>query len=140
MQIINEINEEKLIEIYKISVEQFKDESWSINQFNESLNSPNSFYLALEEKNKILSFLLYQDTLDSINILLIATKEEAKRKGYAKNLIEYLENFTNKKIWLEVKETNQIAIKFYENCGFKPIYVRKKYYKTGENAIILEKN
>ena len=43
------------------------------------------------------------------------------------------------RILLEVKETNQPAIALYQSFGFKPIGVRKGYYRdTGEDAIVLE--
>ena len=41
---------------------------------------------------------------------------------------------------LEVRDSNIIAIKFYEKRGFKKISVRKNYYQdTHEDAIIYEK-
>ena len=140
IQITNKICQKNINEIYNISCEQFKEETWNQNQLAESFKSTSTKFLALKIKNEIISFLVYQDLIDSINILLIATKEKYKNHGYAKKLINFLKKVENRKIWLEVKETNYVAISFYTKCGFQPIYTRKKYYKNGENAIIFETN
>lgn len=138
MQIQNSVSEEELKQILEISQEQFGSESWNAAQFESSLSSPSSFFFVAKQSEKVVGFLVAQDNFDDINLLLIATKENFKRNGIGKALINALENL-NKKIWLEVRESNIIAQKFYEFCEFTPKYVRKKYYSNGENAIIFEK-
>ena len=44
-----------------------------------------------------------------------------------------------KKITLEVKASNTKALNFYYKNGFTKIDVRKKYYKDGEDALVLMK-
>jgi ribosomal-protein-alanine N-acetyltransferase len=41
------------------------------------------------------------------------------------------------KIFLEVKDSNKVAIALYENFGFKKISQRKNYYSDGSNADIM---
>lgn len=137
MEIKNKINKTELAQIYEISKEQFNEESWNLSQFESSYNSPSSIFLVIKESEKVVSFILAMDLIDSINLLLIATKENYKRRGFSKQLINCLKQY-NKKIWLEVKEGNSPARKLYEGLGFKEIYTRKKYYSNGENAIIYE--
>lgn len=138
MIIKNEIDKTNLQEIYKLSIEQFGKESWTFEQFESSLNNPLSIFYIAEKENRIVGFLLANDLIDSINLLLIATKEEFKRSGIAKKLIENLYIY-KKPVWLEVRETNVVAQKFYKSCGFNFKHVRNKYYKNGENAFIYEK-
>ena len=40
---------------------------------------------------------------------------------------------------IDVKHNNLRAIHVYEKLGYKRIHVRKGYYKTGEDAIVLQK-
>lgn len=138
MQIQNSVSRDELKQVLEISKEQFGSESWNAAQFESSLSSPSSFFFVAKELDEIVGFLVVQDNFDDINLLLIATKESFKRKGIGKALICALEKL-NKKIWLEVRESNTSAQKFYEFCKFTPKYVRKKYYSNGENAIIFEK-
>ena len=43
------------------------------------------------------------------------------------------------KVSLEVRESNEQAINFYKKMGLVEVFVRKKYYQDGENALIMEK-
>ena len=139
MEIKNKICQSELASIFEISKQQFENESWTFEQFKSSFSSPSTIFLIAKDHKEINSFLIAQDLIDSINILLIATKKEKENNGYGKKLLESLiEKYPHKKIWLEVKEDNEKAIRFYSNNGFVYIYERKKYYKDGKNAIILE--
>lgn len=115
---------------------------WSKKQLEESLKNGNIF-LAAEQGNEIVAFLLAEDLIDSFNLLLIATKNEFKNKNIATKLMQKLEEIAKnkkiEKIWLEVRENNIPAINLYKKNDFKNIYLRRNYYKNGENALIFEK-
>ena len=65
----------------------------------------------------------------SKNSILILEKE-----------IELLCENECEKLFLEVRESNEVALKFYEGMGFTQIDVRKDYYdKPVENAFIMVK-
>ena len=38
---------------------------------------------------------------------------------------------------LEVRESNQAALKLYEKLGLIPVNVSKNYYPDGENAVVM---
>ena len=138
---IKKLTAEDLQNIIEISNEQFND-GWTSSQISEALIMPNYICIGLEQQNKIVSYCLALDSLDDINILSIATKQEKKQKGYASFLVEYLSQLAqkeNKTLSLEVKEHNNIAISFYEKMGFKKIHTRKNYYKDGSDACIMFK-
>jgi ribosomal-protein-alanine N-acetyltransferase len=41
-------------------------------------------------------------------------------------------------ITLEVRESNRVAIAFYEHFGFTPVGVRREYYQDDkENAVLM---
>jgi len=128
-----------LDEIFEISNCYF---DWSKKQLEESLKNGNIF-LAAEQRNEIVAFLLAEDLIDSFNLLLIATKNEFKNKNIATKLMQKLEEIAKnkkiEKIWLEVRENNIPAINLYKKNDFKNIYLRRNYYKNGENALIFEK-
>ena len=91
MQIkIKTINENNIKEVYDISFEQFGKESWTLSQFKNCLKDKSYIcYVALDADNKINSFLIAQDLIDSLNLLLIETKKEIKKKSIA---IIYIKN------------------------------------------------
>ena len=137
---IERAKKEDITQILNISKSFF---DWTKTQIEDSLKEENTIFL-VEKQKDVLGFLIAEDLVDSINILLIATKKENQKKGIGSALLKELEKIAKQKniqkIWLEVKETNISAIKFYESQNFKLLTRRKKYYKTGEDAIIYEKN
>ena len=44
-----------------------------------------------------------------------------------------------KNVSLEVRASNNVAISLYEKNGFKFSHKREKYYKNGEDALVLIK-
>lgn len=137
------VKEENLKEILEISREVFEEESWNERQFEEAFKTGRSIFLLAKGKGKPVAFLLAEDLIDSVNLLLIATDEKYRNKKIATKLILELEKITkNKKInkiWLEVKENNYSAINFYKKNNFENIYLRRNYYKNGISALIFEK-
>ena len=133
------VNEVDIKYIYEIAKCYF---DWTYDNFVSGLKSNNIFFKAVSE-GEIVGFLIADDLIDSYNLLLIAVKEEFKNQNIATKLIKKLENIAKnkniEKIWLEVKENNFPAINLYKKNDFKNIYLRRNYYKSGENALIFEK-
>lgn len=132
---------EDLDKIFEISCQFF---DWKKSQLEESLENKNTIFLLKKQEKQVFGFLIAQNLVDSFNILLIATKKDNQKMGVGTQLLKKLEEIAKnqkiEKIWLEVKNTNSNAIKFYEKQNFKLIATRKKYYKTGEDALIYEKS
>lgn len=137
---IKKISKNDLDQLVNISLERFKNESWSNEQYSEAYNDNNYVFLGCFDNEKLLSFLVANESTDDVNILMLATSENNKNNGYAKSLIEYLQSYVKKQsktLSLEVKENNLTAINLYTKLEFKVVYVRKHYYKDGQNAIIM---
>lgn len=126
--------------VYNISSTQFKDESWTQDQFLQSISDDNYICAGLFDNGELFSYVIAIQSLDDINILSIATKEEYKHNGYATRLIKWYKNLAQvveKTLSLEVKSKNTNAINLYQNLGFKKVHERKNYYKDGDTALIM---
>jgi len=127
-------------QVYFILKENFKN-PWSIETINAS--NPFSRKLVALYEEKIVGFLNGEIILDEGNILMISVKKEFQNKGVGRKLMNRFEKLAKKEgvkaIYLEVSEKNINAIDFYKKLGFIPIGLRKKYYKNGENALLLKK-
>ena len=90
---------------------------------------------------KIVGFISLYIFLDEANLQQIAVLEDFRRKGIASELIEYSIEYLKlnkvKKFYLEVNETNFVAIKTYEKFGFKQVVTRKNYYGN-QSAVVYE--
>lgn len=97
--------------------------------------------ILIYEENSIQGVLVYQYLYDRIEIDYIIVDKDYRNRGIATKLLEFIENNYNnlKNITLEVRESNEEAIKFYLKNNFKEITKRKNYYKD-EDGILMIKN
>jgi ribosomal-protein-alanine N-acetyltransferase len=72
-------------------------------------------------------------------ILNLAVAPDFRRKGVARALLDRaLEAFCGE-VFLEVRESNGVAKKFYKSLGFKELSKRKGYYDNPpETAIVMK--
>ena len=93
------------------------------------------------DNESIIGFIDYSIIYDRAEINYIYVLDDYQRQGIATKLLfameSNLKNVAN--ITLEVNETNEKAIKFYEKNGFKVVSKREKYYKDGHDAYLMMK-
>lgn len=94
-----------------------------------------SKYLFYQDKGYIHYDLIY----DRVEIIYFYVKEEYRGKKIGYQLLEKLVNIYNN-ISLEVKCTNEKAIRLYEHFGFKRIKVIKNYYKNIDGYLMVRGN
>ena len=137
---IRQFSEKDAEEVFSILKENFEN-PWSLNIIKEK--NPFSIKIVAKIGEQIAGFLSGEIIIDEGNILMIAVKKDFQRKKIGEKLLkEFLKVAREKdvkKVFLEVSEKNIPALNFYRKHGFKIAYVRKKYYKNGENAIVMEK-
>lgn len=99
--------------------------------------------LAIEQRT--VGFAICQTVLDEATLFNLAIHPDFQGKKLGQSLLEELMLQLQKKgimtLWLEVRESNQNAIKLYEKLNFNEVDIRKNYYPTPdgkrENAIIM---
>ena len=96
-----------------------------------------------EAKGKVIAYVGLSVVFDTADVLLIAVREEYRRKGVAKTLLarslaEAKENGAERAM-LEVDVNNVAAIGCYLGFGFEKVAERKNYYGAGKDAFIMEK-
>lgn len=101
--------------------------------------------LKLLQDDNIVAFAICQTVLDEATLFNIAVEPSQQGKGLGKmlllDLIEKLKARGIMTLWLEVRESNQVAKALYEQLGFNEVDIRKNYYPTKdnkrENAIVM---
>ena len=131
------INDVDYIEqIFNLEKDIFKNSAFNKGYIETLIKGDNSFIYIYLIEDKICGYLMVLDSIDVYEILAIATIEEYRNKGIAQELLDKIKI---KDIFLEVRESNQIAISFYKKNKFKEISIRKNYYsEPNENAIIMK--
>ena len=123
-------------QIFNLEKEIFKSSAFSKSYLNTLIKGDNSFIYVYLIDDKVCGYLMILDSIDVYEILAIATVEEYRNKGIAQELLDKIKT---KDIFLEVRESNQVAINFYKKNKFNQISIRKNYYsEPNENAIIMK--
>ena len=118
---------------------------WSQKIYETTLANKDTLYLLAEEDTpdgKVLVGMCgLQNILGEADISNVAVKQEFRRQGIAEKLLgRLLEEGRRQGIYaftLEVRSSNEAAIKLYEKYGFVTEGIRKRFYeKPVEDALI----
>ncbi len=137
---IRKIKPQHKTALIELSKNSFGEESWTEKQLEDAITDDNYICIGLLDGDEMLSYLIAVQTLDDINIVSIATKEQHQKRGYASMLIKWMINLcfnVDKTLSLEVKSKNEKAINLYTKLGFKTLHSRPKYYRDGDTALVM---
>jgi ribosomal-protein-alanine N-acetyltransferase len=113
---------------------------WSLEQYKKELQADSTLSFVIQKQERVIAFALFHLLADESELLAIAVAEEFQQTGLGKILFNAgkneLQNRGAEKLFLEVRESNEKAKKFYQNLGAVFIGTRTKYYKDGESAIL----
>lgn len=95
-----------------------------------------------EDQGGVAGFLVARELVRETEILNFAVREDVRRKGIGARLIaaaiEWSRALGAEKVFLEVRVSNESAIRFYERYGFVAAGRRVKYYaEPVEDALLL---
>jgi [ribosomal protein S18]-alanine N-acetyltransferase len=120
---------------------------WSRSMFAGELAKPSSICLgAVEsEQEELVGYLIISRYVDAWHVMNIAVAPEYRRRGIARSLMERLFEVTardaRRGYTLEVRVSNEAAIRLYEELGFKTRGIRRGYYTDNrEDALIMWKD
>ena len=135
---INSKNSKICFELDLISINHWNENQWK-NELEKDYVTAMGIYL----NNSILGVCVFHKIYEEAEIRYLSVHPAYKRRGLGKKLIYEIfkecKNENIKKIFLEVSLKNKQALCFYDYLGFKTIFVRKKYYKDGSDALMKEK-
>ena len=76
---------------------------------------------------------------DEQEILNLAVTPDFRRKGVARALLDHAFKGFRGAVFLEVRESNDVAQEFYKSLGFKELSKRAGYYDSPpESAIVMK--
>lgn len=89
-----------------------------------------------EEEGVVAGFAVWQELPGGeAELLNLAVAPGARRRGAGRALVEAMQG---KRVWLEVRASNEGAIRFYEALGFTRRGVRRGYYRDPvEDAVVM---
>lgn len=107
------------------------------------INLNDTYYFVAETEKKIIGYLSAKAVLDEVDLWYIAVETKYRKKNIGNRLMEKFMNTMKVRgmqtITLEVRKSNENALRLYKKHNFKEISIRKDYYKNPvEDAIILQ--
>ncbi len=120
---------------------------WSRSMFAGELAKPSSICVGAVDavSGVLIGYLIVSRYVDAWHIMNIAVAPEQRRRGIARTLLEHLFDITHDEsrrgYTLEVRVSNDGAIKLYERLGFRSRGIRRAYYTDNrEDALIMWKD
>lgn len=125
--------------------------TWSAQNYLDELQIPESLMFRLEsETNETVGFivgrLVQGGTVEvelDVEIYNIAIIDSEQNKGLGQRLFDAFtdkcRSLDVKHMWLEVRASNQKAIKFYEQNGFEQVQSRNNFYDNPREHALLMK-
>jgi ribosomal-protein-alanine N-acetyltransferase len=132
-------------------IEEIERESyptpWSRSMFAGELAKPSSICLGAfdTERDVLVGYLIISRYVDAWHVMNVAVEPSQRSRGVAQNLLERLfeltANDSRRGYTLEVRISNENAIRLYERLGFQARGLRRGYYTDNrEDALIMWKD
>jgi len=123
--------------INNLEKECFTD-AWSEALISNMFSNSYDKIYVLEEDEKVAGYINTRDIGGDVDLMAICVSPQYRRRGYAGKLIERILCEPYDQIILEVRESNEPAIRLYEKYGFTKFARREGYYSSpDEDAIIM---
>ena len=128
----------------------FFNEAYSLETLSEIMkdnyllkNNDNIFEISNDDE--LIGYIIFHISEDFTDIYKIFIRDNDKNKGYGTMLVnkvvEMSKRYHSKKIMIEVRSKNQIAINFYNKNNFNQISIRNNYYSNPiDDALIFERS
>jgi ribosomal-protein-alanine N-acetyltransferase len=119
---------------------------WSRALFlGELAHADRAFYYVLMLADRLRGYAGYWQVVDEVHITTLAVDPEVWQQGWGSRLLKTLLIWAAQKgvmrATLEVRASNQRAIRLYQAMGFETVAIRKAYYNDNqEDALILWAN
>ena len=115
---------------------------WSRSMFASELAKPTSICLGAFEGDQLVGYTINSRYVDAWHVMNVAVDPERQGRGVATALLQRLFELTagdeRRGYTLEVRVSNEGAIKLYERLGFESRGIRRGYYTDNrEDALIM---
>jgi len=123
-------------ELNRLDKEIFNSHCYS--NYSDILKDNKSLICLGKEDEKIVGYIYFNVVQDECELYHVGVDEDYRGRHISSKLLSYSLNILKErgvsKVFLEVRQNNKIAIKLYENYGFKRYNTRTNYYENGVDA------
>ncbi len=141
-----EMNHLDIGAVHALEKASYEHDPWTLGQFKEELAEvPRSrYYVVACDGADIVAYAGIAITMDVADIHTLTVAESYRRRGIGEALLTALEAWAEKRgarqIMLEMRVGNTEAQPLYEKFDYTVISLRKNYYGTGIDALVMGKS
>lgn len=116
-----------------LEAELFGADAWSAGSVREEVLAGR---VVVAVDPDVVGYVVTMPAGDALDLMRIAVSPSRRRRGLAHALLA--EVGSDVRLLLEVSETNAGALAFYAAEGFAEIARRRRYYRDGSDAVVME--
>jgi len=134
--------EDKDLPIIHTMEESIFSMAYSEDTLRSTLNSSSEEIYVAVYQEEIAGYIIFSKVFDEAELIKIAVNTLYRNEGIGALLMEKMieEAGDEAMYFLEVRSSNQSAIRLYEKYGFAEVGLRKNYYKDPtEDALIMNR-
>jgi len=121
--------------VHGLERELFGADAWSEDSVREELTGPHRVALVACDPD-VVGYVVTMSSGDSSDLLRIGVRASHRRRGLARELLAAVR--TEERMLLEVGADNSAALAFYAAEGFVELDRRRRYYRDGSDAVVME--
>ena len=141
--IITNMREQHVAQVAELEKLCFSD-PWSEKSVASELNNQLALWLVADDNGRVAGYIGSQTVMGESDMMNVAVHPDYRKQGVATALIVALVEELRKQgshcLTLEVRASNESAIRLYRKLDFQQVGCRKNYYRNPkEDALILRK-
>lgn len=119
---------------------------WSTGQYREEISAPTRhFIIALDDAQSVIGYAgVFAPGVAAADILTVGVIPKYRGQGIARALMALITEWAKTQgadaMMLEVKIDNLEAISLYESLGYLKLNIRKDYFGSGLDALVMRKD
>ena len=131
--------------LVSLDKELFPYSPWSAGQYREEISAPTRlFVVALDDASSVIGYAgVFAPGGAEADVLTVGVVPMHRGQGIARELMARITQWAMEEgsiaMMLEVKTDNVEAISLYESLGYAKLNVRKDYFGTGLDALVMRK-
>ena len=129
--------------LVSLDKELFPYSPWSAGQYREEISAPTRlFVVALDDASSVIGYAgVFAPGGAEADVLTVGVVPQHRGQGIARSLMARITQWAIAQgsiaMMLEVKTDNIEAISLYESLGYSKLNVRKDYFGSGLDALVM---
>ncbi len=133
------LREDDLDRVLELEAELFGSAAWPRSVYLVELTLPGRYYVAAEQDGVLVGYAGIALAEDA-EVMTIGVAHEHGGRGIGAELLADLlaraREARSRRVFLEVRESNDVAQRLYRRAGFEPVGTRPRYYGD-EDAVVM---